>query len=100
MTTSDKPWAATLTARITRARDVHVLEVIERRHGEFTRRLVGEHGPVASLVETLDAGARRELLADLRREIEAPPVDVDADDLAEFAGMLERSLAEEVVAAR
>ncbi|MDD7939086.1 hypothetical protein PHK61_11735 [Actinomycetospora lutea] len=98
-TANSKPWAATLIARLVRARDVDVLEVIEGRHGEFTRRLVGHRGPVASPVEVLDADARRELLSDLRDELAAPPVDVDAADLEEFAAMLERSLTDEMAAA-
>jgi hypothetical protein len=97
MTTNTKPWSATLTARLVRARDVEVLEVIECRHGEFTRRLVGDGGPVASPTETMDADARRDLLEELREEIENPPGDVDTVDLAEFRGMVERSLAGEAV---
>ncbi|MHC1557892.1 hypothetical protein ACR9E3_02990 [Actinomycetospora sp. C-140] len=39
------------------------------------------------------------MLTDLRREIDDPPGDIDTADLAEFAGMIERSLVGEVAAA-
>jgi hypothetical protein len=91
MDSSFRPWAATITARLTRSPGIDTTEIVEYAHEGFTRRYVGvglEHRP-----EPLDEQACRDLLDDLRGELDALPADVDRDDLVAFTRMLDASLA-------
>ena len=92
MTTMSQPWAASFTARLSRALDPDTVEIVEFRHGGFTRRLLGDGGPLAHPVQPLDEQGCRELLEELRAELEAPPADIDRDDLSAFVRLLEGSL--------
>ena len=93
MGSSFRPWAATITARLTRSRGVDTAEIVEYAHEGFTRRFVGVCDPLEHRPELLDEQARRDLLNDLRGELDALPVDVDRDDLTTFTRILEASLA-------
>lgn len=90
---SMRPWSATLTARLSRARDLENTEIVEYGHGTFTRRLLGPGGPVANPIETMDEQACRALLDDLRQELDGMPADVDRDDVTAFVRLLDGSLA-------
>jgi hypothetical protein len=89
MDSSFRPWAATITARLTRSPGVDTTEIVEYAHEGFTRRFVGVGGPP----EPLDEQACRDLLDDLRGELDALPADVDRDDLVAFTRILDASLA-------
>jgi len=93
MGSSFRPWAATITVRLTRSRGVDTTEIVEYAHEGFTRRFVGVCDPLEHRPELLDEQARRDLLNDLRGELDALPVDVDRDDLTTFTRILEASLA-------
>lgn len=93
MTSSSRPWTASLTARLSRARDLRTTEIVEYSNGGFTRRVLGPGGPVASPVEPLDEQACRALLEELRVELEGLPADIDRADVEAFARLLEGSLA-------
>ncbi|HEY2192304.1 MAG TPA: hypothetical protein VGH76_08385 [Actinomycetospora sp.] len=91
--TSMRPWNATLTARVSRARDLENTEIVEYGHGMFTRRLLGPGGPLANPIEVLDEQACRDLLEELCGELDGLPADLDRDDVTAFARLLEGSLA-------
>ena len=93
MTSSIRPWAATLNIRLSRTIDLNTVEVVEYGHGQFTRRLQGPGGPLATPAEPLDEQARRDLFEELRTELDSLPRDVDRDDLTTFVRLLEGSVA-------
>ena len=92
MDSSFRPWAASITARLTRSRGVDTSEIVEYAHDGFTRRFTGVTSALEHRPEPLDEQARRDLLDDLRGELDALPVDVDRDDLAAFTRILDASL--------
>ena len=93
MTTTSQPWAASVTARLSRALDLNTVEIVEFHRGGFTRRLLGDGGPLAHPMEALDEQGCRDLLEELRAELDALPADIDRDDLSAFVRLLESSLA-------
>jgi hypothetical protein len=93
MDSSFRPWAATITVRLARSRDVDTTEIVEYADAGFARRVVGVRGPLEHRPEPLDELARRDLLDELHAELDALPADVDRDDLAAFTQILEASLA-------
>jgi hypothetical protein len=80
-----------MTARLSRAADVHTTEIIDYSRGRFSRRLAGSHGP-ASTPALLDDDACRELINELEAELLDPPVDVTVEDLRTFLELLRRSM--------
>lgn len=91
MTTSSRPWAATLTARLSRTLDLDTVEIIEYRQGGFTRRVLGPGGPLAHEAGSVDEAGCRELLEELRAELDTLPIDIDRADLTTFMRLLEGS---------
>lgn len=86
---SFRPWAATLTARLSRARDRDTVEIVEFAHGSLTRRVLGPGGPLAFPVEELDEQGARDLLDDLRAELDALPADIERADVEAFMRLLQ-----------
>lgn len=88
---TSRPWAAPLTARLSRARDPETVDIVEYGHGELTRRISGPGGPLVHRVEPLDQHVCRELLDELRAGLGTLPADID-HDVAGFVHLLEGSL--------
>jgi hypothetical protein len=89
-----RPWSAVIQARLIRAAGIDVVEEVEfSSGGQFTRRQHVVGGPAVGTGEVLDDQQRRQLLAELESELQAPPSGVDAKALKVFTELLENSLA-------
>src|SRR5262249_37536489 len=68
-----RPWQATIQARLTRGVGIDQIEEIDTNaEGAFTRRLRIVNGPGPGVIVVLNDAQLRELLGELRAEMQAP----------------------------
>lgn len=88
-----RPWQAVVQAHLTRGVGVDQVEEVDTDgEGHFTRRLRVVNGPGPGAIVVLDAAALRQLLGELRAEVEAPPAGVDVAALEAFIDLIEDAL--------
>lgn len=92
-TVQTRPWQATIRARLTRGVGVDQIEEINTdAEGTFTRRLRVVNGPGPGAIVVLNDVQLRELLDELRAEMQAPPAGVDVAGIEAFADLIEDAL--------
>jgi hypothetical protein len=88
-----RPFSAVIQARLVRVVGIDVVEEIEfTSGGQFTRRNHIAGGPDIGPIVVLDEQQRRQLLAELESELQAPPSGVDVRALKTVTEYLEDSL--------
>jgi hypothetical protein len=91
---SPRPWQAAIQARLTRG-GIDTIEEIDFDGGTFTRRFHVIGGPSPGAIAVLGDQELRQLLADLRAELQAAPAGVDLAGLEVFIDLIEDAVREE-----